>query len=163
MLSPNKLFQEQVTPIWGAGPVAPSSTTPDTINMKNVARLYAVISVLNGTTVTGSAISLKQAVNVANGSEKALAFSYVYQNIDCAAAQTLTNTAVASNTFTTDNTNSKALLYVIDIRPEMLDSDGGFDCCRVATGNATNATVSVMYYAVPKYTVNGQGPSMIVD
>lgn len=159
----NRLLQEQLKPIFGLGPVTPSSSTPDYVSLKNFHRMYVVIQALNASTVTGSAITLKQATSVAAGSEKALPFTFMYANIDCAAGDTLTNTAVVSNTFTTDTTNSKQLMYVIDVRPEMLDSEGGFDCVRAGTANAVNTTLAVTYYLVPKFTVNGQGPAAITD
>ena len=159
----NRLLQEAIKPVFALGPVVPSSSTPDYVSLKNFARMAVVIQALNGTTVTGSAITLKQATSVAAGSEKPLPFTFMHQNIDCAAADLLASTAVAANTFTTDNTNSKQLMYVIDVKPEMLDSEGGFDCVRAGTGNATNSTLSVTYYLTPKFTLNAQGPAAITD
>jgi hypothetical protein len=125
--------------------IVPSSSTPARVSLKLYERATVFISVLNATTVTGSAITLKQAKDIANAdsSEKALGFSTVYQDIDVAAGEGLTATAVVSNTFTTDATNSKQLLYVIEVTPDMFDITNGFDCFRVGTGNATAATVSV--------------------
>lgn len=131
--------------VTGLAPILPSSSTPDYVSLKNVVRMTTIILVDNATTVTGSAITLKQATAVAGTGEKALAFDTVDANIDTDASDTLVATDVTSDTFTTDTTNAKNLMYVIDIKPEDLDLDNDFDCVRVGTGNAVAAIVSVAY------------------
>ncbi len=153
----------KVLPVWGAGPVTPSTTTPDYVSLKNARHVTAVISVLNGSTVTGSAITLKQATAVAGTGEKALAFDTVWANTDCGAADGYAKTSVSSNTFTTGNTNSKALLYVIEIPAESLDTNNSFDCVRVGTGDAANTTLSVMYYVQPRELNSVGTPTVITD
>lgn len=147
----------------GLPPRTPSTSTPDYVSLKNVLRMLAIITVDNATTVTGSAITLKQATAVAGTSEKALAFSTVYANTDIDAGDTLTETAVASNTFTTDATDNKNLLYVIDIDPASLDTNNGFDCVRVGTGNATAAVVSVTYLLQLKDSSSLTNTAVITD
>lgn len=159
----NRLLQESLKPVYGLGPITPASSTPDYVSLKNAHRLYVVIMALNATTVTGSAITLKQATAVAGTGEKALSFTTMYANIDCAVSDLLVKTTVVSDTFTTSVVNSKQLMYVIDVRPEMLDHENGFDCVRVGTANAIATTLSVLYLLIPKSTVDGQGPSMIID
>ena len=145
------------------GPVTPSTSTPDYVSMKNFDRMAVVIQALNGSTVTGSAITLHQATSVAAGGEKALAFSQVMANTDVAAADTLAALAVTSNTFTTSNTNSKGLLYVIDVKAEDLDRAGGFDCVRCGTANAVNTTLSVTYIMYPARYASPAAVSAITD
>lgn len=157
----NALLTEQAKLVTGLAAVVPSTSTPDYVSMKYYEKLTVIIMVKNATTVTGSAITLKQATSVAAGSEKALAFDTVYVNTDVAASDALTETAVTSDTFTTNSTNSKNLLYVIEVDAADLDTDNGFDCVRAGTGDATAATVSVLYVLWgPKYSIN---PSAIVD
>lgn len=124
----------------------PSSTSPRRFSMKGWNRCTIIITVKNATTVTGSAITLKQATDIANGAsdEKALAFTTMLANVDRAAANVLTATAVVSNTFTTAAVNSKEMEYQIEVKAEDLDIDNGFDCIRVGTGDATAATLSVV-------------------
>lgn len=128
-------------------PVTPSSSTPRRVSMKNFDRVTVQIQVKNATTVTGSAITLHQSQTVAGGGEKALAFTTARRNIDTAAAggDVLADFAVSSNTFTTDSTNSKDLIYFVDVKAEDLDRANGFDVLRVGTGNATAAVVSASY------------------
>lgn len=141
----NSRLIEICKPVIGLDPVVPASSTPDYVSLKNYQRLTVIVLVKNATTVTGSAITLKQATSVAAGGEKALSFTKMFANIDTAASDTLTETAVSSDTFTTDATNSKNLMYVMEVDPANLDVAGGFDCVRAGTGNATAATVTVLY------------------
>lgn len=154
-------------PVMGCAPAALTSTAGDGdyISMKGFSKLTIVIAVLNATTVTGGAITLKQAQAVAGTGEKALSFSKMYSNIDCAAADALAETAVVSDTFTTDSTNSKQLMYVIEVDADDLDQANGFDCVRVDSASMANAVGCALYllwgarYAKPAGTM----PSAIVD
>lgn len=141
----NALLSEQVKFVEGLLGVVPSTSTPDYVSLKNFERVAVIIMVKNATTVTGSAITLKQATAVAGTGEKALAFTKAYRNIDTGAADALAAFDVTSNTFTTDSTNSKNLMYVIEVKAEDLDVNNGFDCIRAGTGDATAATVTVLY------------------
>lgn len=146
-------------PVTGLSAQVPSSSTPAYISLKGYAGVLAIVNVKNATTVTGSAITLVQASAVSGTGAKTLAFSRVLANTDTDAAPTLVETAVTSNTFTTDSTNSKNLKYVIDIPVSSMDVAGGFDCVRVGTGNATAATVSVEYVLYgAKYSGRGINP-----
>jgi hypothetical protein len=115
------------------------------VSLKNYRRVTVVIDILNATTVTGTTITLKQATAVAGTNEKALAFTRMLANTDVGAAQTMTETAVTSNTFTTDTTNSKRLRYIIEVDSESLDTANGFDCFRVDGAGAVASTGLVSY------------------
>lgn len=161
----SKRLVDSAKVVTGLAPVVPSSATPDYVSLKDYGHLTAIITVKNATTVTGSAITLKQATAVAGTGEKALSFTSVWQNIDTAAAggDALTETAVASDTFTTNATNSKDLLYVIEVDASQLDINNGFDCIRVGTGNAVAATVSVMYVLSGARYSQATPPAAITD
>ena len=117
----------------------------DYVSLKNFDRLTILLAVKNATTVTGGVITLKQATAVAGTSEKALAFSKVWANTDTNAGDTLTEIAVTSDTFTTDTTNSKNLLYVIEVKADDLDRANGFDCVRIDSASMANAVGAVLY------------------
>jgi hypothetical protein len=121
--------------------------------MKGYDHLTVIISYKNATTVTGSAITLKQATAVAGTSEKALAFDTMFAVVDDSSNVAVTKTAVVSNTFTTDATNSKNGFYVIEVDASSLDLANGFDAFRVGTGDSTAATIGVWYLmgAWPRY------------
>ena len=136
-------LDEQITPVVAAAGLLLTSTLGDTtyVSMKDHAGCMIVISIADGTTVTGTAVTLKQATAVAGTSEKALAFTRMLANTDYGASKALTETAVTSSTFTTQAVNSKDSLYVIDVKASDLDVTNGFDCLRVdATGHAATAS-----------------------
>jgi len=160
----NLQLHEIATPVTGLAPITPSTSTPDYVCLKNFQRVMVVILVDNATTVTGSAITLKQATTVAAGGEKAIAFTRMWTNEDTAAGDTLTETAVTSNTFTTDDTDAKNLIYVMEVDIADLDVKNGFDCVRAGTADATAAVLSVLYLLYPaRYGQTAGGPSAIVD
>lgn len=138
-----------------ACPPAALATTAgdgDYISMKNFDHLTIVILVDNGATVTGGAVTLKQASAVAGTGEKELAFTTMWANVDTGASDTLVETAVTSNTFTTDTTNAKNLMYVIEVEATDLDTANGFDCIRIDVASMANAVGSVLYIAhAPAY------------
>jgi len=131
------------SPIIGA--LATTNGDCDYVSLKNFDRCTIVIAVDNATTVTGGAITLKQATAVAGTGEKALSFAKMWANTDVAAADTLTETAVTSDTFTTATTDNKNLLYVIEVKASDLDVANGFDCLRVDSLLMANAVGFVQY------------------
>lgn len=138
----NARLDEQVTPILATIGLLLTTTVGDTtyISMKGYRRCQIIIGIADGTTVTGSTITLKQATAVAGTGEKALAFTRMLANTDYAASKTMVETAVVSNTFTTQTVNSKDSLYIIDVDADSLDVAGGFDCIRVdGTGHASTS------------------------
>jgi hypothetical protein len=139
----NARLDEQSYTVVAAAGLLLTSTLGDTtyVSMKNYARCRITISIADGTTVTGSTITLKQATAVAGTDEKALAFTRMLANTDYGASKTMVETAVTSNTFTTQTVNSKDSLYIIDVDASDLDVANGFDCLRVdGTGHAATAS-----------------------
>lgn len=142
-VSLNARLDEQVVPVVAAVGLLLTSTLGDTtyVSMKNYRRLQIIIVIADGTTVTGTAVTLKQATAVAGTGEKALAFTRMLANTDYAASKTMVETAVSNNTFTTQTTNSKDSVYIIDVDADDLDVANGFDCVRVdCTGHAATAS-----------------------
>lgn len=161
----NARLDERVYPVVAAAGLLLTSTLGDTtyVSMKGYQRCQIIISIADGTTVTGSTITLKQATAVAGTSEKALAFTRMLANTDYVASKTMTETAVTSNTFTTQTTNSKDSLYIIDVDASDLDVANGFDCLRVdGTGHAATASrgVVVLYNL---YGARYSGASPLAD
>jgi hypothetical protein len=146
----NGRLDEQVAMVQAASNAVLTTTVGDCVyvSLKGYRKVQVVIDILNATTVTGTAVTLKQATAVAGTNEKALAFTRMLSNIDVAASQTMVETAVASNTFTTDATNSKRLRYIIDVDAASLDVANGFDCFRVdcTAMAAALGTVSYLLY-----------------
>lgn len=164
MINSNVQLAEQTKIVTGLTPTsAPSGVSPRMISMKQYSRVSIIITVGNGTTVGGSAITLNQATTVTNTSGKALAFTTAKRNLDCAAGDALADFTVASNTFTTDTTNSKQLMYVIDVNEDQLDLANNFDCLNVAVGNATNTVVSVVYVLYPAEYGKATPPTAVTN
>jgi hypothetical protein len=143
----NLPFSDQFKVVVGLLGTVPSTTTPKRVKMTNADRVTILILADNATTVTGSAITLKQSKDAAGTDEKALSFSTALRNIDTAAAggDVLAAFAVASDTFTTNAVNSKDILYQIEVRAQDLDVQNGFAWIRVGTGDATAAAITVLY------------------
>jgi hypothetical protein len=118
------------------------------VSLKNYRRVTVIVDILNATTVTGTAVTLKQASAVAGTGEKALAFTRMLANIDVGAGNAPSNyteTAVVANTFTTSAVNSKRLRYIIEVDSESLDTANSFDCFRVDADSAVASTGLVTY------------------
>jgi len=133
--------------VTGCNPAALATTAGDGdyVSMKDYSHLTMVLTVLNATTVTGGAVTLLQATDVAAGAAKPLGFTKMWANTDTAASDTMVETAVTSNTFTTSTTNSKALKYIIEIEATDLDTAGGFDCVRIDVASMASAVGNVEY------------------
>ena len=143
MLANNRLLDFS-WPVLAFAPAVPSSAVVPLISLKGYARCAAALLVKNATIVTGAAVALVQAKTVA-GTPKALAFDTMFANLDIAAGRLFTKTAVVSNTFTTLATDSKNAMYLIDIPMENLDIANEYDCIGVTLGDATAATIGVLY------------------
>lgn len=167
MMNQNARLDEMVTPIVAAAGLLLTSTLGDTtyVSLKNHRRCQIIIVIADGTTVTGSTITLKQATAVAGTGEKALAFTRMLANVDYATSKVMTETAVASNTFTTQTTNSKDSVYVIDVDVDTLDVANGFDCIRVdCTGHAATASRGcVVLYNLYGARFSGGGVGPLTD
>lgn len=161
----NARLDEQIYPVVAAAGLLLTSTLGDTtyVSLKGYKGVQILISIADGTTVTGSTITLKQATAIAGTGEKALGFTRMLANTDYGASKTMVETAVTSNTFTTQTTNSKDSFYIIDVPADSLDVDGGFDCVRLdGTGHAATASrgVVVLYML---YGARYSGASPLVD
>lgn len=143
----NAALAEQFKFVMGCPPAALATTAGDGdfVSMKNYRRLTIVILVDNATTVTGGVITLLQSTVVAGSDAKALAMTRMWANTDTGASDTLTKTAVTSDTFTTSTTNDKNLMYVIEVLAEDLDVANGFDCVRIDSASMASAVGSVLY------------------
>lgn len=161
-MTPNAQLAEIGHIVVGLAPTTPSSSTPDYVSLKNFERCTVVIVADNATSVTGSAITLKQATSVGAAGEKPLAFTEYRAVTDAGTSDVPVTTAAAENTFTTDDTDNLNGLYLIDVLAEDLDVEGGFDCIRAGTGDATSQSLTVLYFLGPaRYA--GAGVSAITD
>ena len=100
-----------------------SAMTTEYICMKNYQRVCFIIQ--TGTFASGgsNAVTLSQAT-ADSGTTASLGFSYMWTNDGATTTDTLTQTAVTSDTFNIDVSNS---LYVIEVTSDMLNVDSGYD------------------------------------
>src|SRR5574337_2159288 len=99
-ISLNASLVEQAKIVMGCAPAALATTAGDGdfVSLKNYRRLTILLPVLNGNTVTGGAVTLIQATEVAGSTTKALALTRMWANTDTGASDTLTKTAVTNDT-----------------------------------------------------------------
>ena len=131
------------------GAATPSSAAPRYVSLKNAVAVEVVISGKNGSTVTGSAVTLLQADLTNGANSKPLAFAAYKASTDQANSAAWTNSTASSNTFTTVTTNAREFKYRIPIDPASLDRANGFDCLGVGLGNGANTTLSVDVRILP--------------
>jgi hypothetical protein len=135
------------------GPSTVAGAAPKYLNMANVDVVEVVVQGLNGSTVTGSAITLTQAKSQAGANAKALSFSVHYKNEDATnttAGSALAKVATTNSTFTTVTTNTANYVYRIPVKGAALDVANGFSFLGVAAANATNTTLSITYRVMQK-------------
>jgi hypothetical protein len=139
--------------VTGLAPIADATGTTDYVSMKGCDRCTVVVMVDNGTTVTGSAITLTQATAVAGTGAKVVSGSLDtrggWKCIDTAAGDTLSALTVSSAAFTTDTTNAKNGIYIVDVLAEDLDVAGGFDCLSAVNASGANLVMSILYILWP--------------
>lgn len=136
------------------GPSTVSSANARTVCLKDAKAVEVLITALNTTGVTGTAVTLNQCTAVNAAGAKALGFTEYYTNTDPANTSVFTRANASSNTFTTATTNNATLTYRIPIDPATLDLANSFNCLQVGLANATNTTVAVVVTIVPKHSGN---------
>jgi hypothetical protein len=160
-MNPNALLIEQCKVILTTPPSLGNNAIY--FSLKNYEKVTFVIGARNATTVTGSAITIKQATAIAGTGEKAISFTKAYRNLDLAVNQQLAEFTVSSDTFTLDTTNSKDLLYVVEIDLSQLDVKNGFDCVKLVPATSVAQTLSVTAILWPGKYDNFPGLTPLTD
>lgn len=149
----------------GAVPVdtTGAAVTGDYVSLKNYAHLTVIIT--QGAWAGGTpAVTMKQATDVANSAsdEKALEIDYYWTKTGLTGT-TWTRTAITSDTF--NLTATANTITVLEIDASDLDSDGGFDCCRVgiASPGANADLIAVVYILSQPRFAQAQIPDSKVD
>lgn len=141
----------------------PSSASVGWVSLANYNNVQIMLAWKNAAAgATGSAITLNQGKSSSGANSKALAFDTVFLANDTANSVTLTQTAVVSNTFTTDNTASHLGVAFIEVRADRLDTANGFTYLQVGLANATNTTVHAVY-TLGQHPRFGGGFNSMVD
>lgn len=110
-----------------------SATETNAVSLKQVGNVSVVIITGDfGSPADSPAVVLRQSTAVAKTGEKALGMDYVY--VGSTTDDTLTKTAVTSNTFTL----AENAVYVIEVSDQELDAANNFDCLHVEIAAATH-------------------------
>jgi hypothetical protein len=116
--------------------------------MKNYQRVCFIIQ--TGAWAGGTAaVTLAQATSD-GGTTAALAFTKMYTNDGATTTDTLTETAVTSNTFNLDVASS---LYCVEVTSDMLDVDSGYDWVLLEVAQASGSNAD--FYSVVGIAYNG--------
>lgn len=164
-MNPNMLLHEQVKVVMGFPPAA--SGTSDFVSLKNFAKMTAVLILDNATTpVTGSDITINEAINVGGGSATPLLVGTSktgYRNVDTGSGDTLAAFTITSGAFTTNEIAAANLLYVIEI--DAADLSDGFDCIQIANASGSSTIIGIIYLLWPaRYgAAAADQPSAIID
>lgn len=143
-------FVDLAKVVSGFPPGTPSGANLAYVDLSRFERLCIVLAARNATSVSGSAVTLRQAKDTAGTGEKPLSFTRAWANYDTAASDALVKTAVAGDTFTTNTTSNKNLLYVIAVAASSLDVSSGFRAVRLGLGNASNTVLTATYFLGPE-------------
>jgi hypothetical protein len=162
-MNPNALLIEQAKPVLVNVP-ALGSGAGTYLSLKNYEKVTFLIGASNGGAgVTGSVITLKQALAVAGTGEKPIPFTKAYRNLDLAVNQQLAEFAVAADTFTLDATVSKNLFYAIEVDLSQLDVKNDFDCVKLVAGTSVAQTLAIVALLWPGKIQKLASPSPLVD
>lgn len=147
--------------------LATAANNGDYVSMKNWARCLIVFMSGVGTAGEDPTLTVQQATSNAGGGVKALTFDTIYRK---QAATDLSGTGVwtkttqtAANTYTEATAAEQDLIWVVEIKAEDLDVDGGFDFIRatVADVGAGAQNGGLLYILCgPKYA---QAPENVVS
>ncbi len=157
----NQHILEKLQIVAGIMPVslATGANNGDFVCMKNYGRLAIVFLCGVGAASQDPTVTVLQAQSN-GGSTKALNFTRV--DVKQASALTAVGeftevTQAAGNTYTEATAGEKQKLWVIDIKAEDLDVDGGYDWVQVTIADAgTNSQIGCVLYLLhePRYQKN---------
>ena len=148
----NADFAELHQVVNGFGPLnmATAANNGGYVSLKNFHRLTILFTKGVGTASEDPTITLTQATDVAGTGAKALNFERLWLKQHASslpATFTRVTKGTVNNTYTNDTLAEELAIIAIDITPDMLDVDGGFDCVQAAVADVgTNAQLGQLVY-----------------
>jgi len=146
--------------------LAAAAQTGDYVSLKNYGRCAVVLFKAVGTAGEDPIITLTQATDVAGTGVKNLIFDRIdVKQGTQTAIGTFTTIANADHDYTEATAAENQAVWVIDVKAEDLDIDGGFDCIKAAIGDVgVGAQLGALLYILhePRYAAVPL-PSAIVD
>lgn len=148
----NADFAEQVQTVLAFGPVnlATAANNGSYVSLKNFHR--ATLRFIKGVGTAGEdpIITVTQATDVSGTGAKALNFDrlWIKQHASALPATfTRTTKSTFNNTYTNDTLAEELAVIEIDILPDMLDVDNGFDCVAISVADVGSAAqLGVAFY-----------------
>lgn len=146
-----------------------TAAASDYVSLKNHSGITIVVIGANDATAVATTCTIQQATTVAGGSVKLIDGTQLgvngVQQVDTATSDALSALTISSiGAWTTDDTDSKNFIYIVDISVEALDVAGGFDVVRLlqASGDAVQSVLYLLWNT--RYTaVAADQPSSIID
>jgi len=157
--------QAQIAIAFNPVDLAAGNVASDWVSLKNYERLSIVLIKNTGTGTEDPVITLQQAVNVAGGSAKPLTVTRFDRKTGAdlqAIGQFTAVNQAAANTVTVEG--GETSITVIDILPETMDVDAGFDCVNFTIADpGTTVSIACGLFILwgPRY--GGLMPSAIVN
>lgn len=157
----NQHAAEQFNFCQGFLPVAmnTAANTWDVISLKNYGGCLIIFYKAVGTAGDDPTITVLQGTDIAFGTNKALTLTRVEKKqaatnllavgtyTKSTSASAASNDTFSTNTWTNSDLAEQAAIVIIDIKQEMLDIDGGYDCIRVSIADVgTNAQLGAGLY-----------------
>ncbi len=167
----NHLFAEgaQVVPAIMPVDLNDGANPGDWVSLKEFGRCTIAVLANNGTAANDITVTVNQATDVSGTGSKALPFERIATKQATALTAVGQYTEVeqtASETYTDGTNGEDELLYLIDITPDMLDSDNDFDCVQVSLNQAGAAKIGCALYILtnPRHAgAPADLPSAIAD
>lgn len=143
-MSRNAALPEIKQVVLGFGPVnmATAANNGGYVSLKNTVRLTVLFTKGGGAASEDPVITLTQATDVSGTGAKTLAFDRLWlkQHATALPATFTRTTKTLNNTYTNDTLAEELAVIAIDITPDMLDVDGGFDCVQAAVPDVGNTS-----------------------
>lgn len=170
MVPGNSLLVERTQIVSAIVPVdlAAAANNGDWVSLKEFQRLSVIVFKAAGTAGDDPVITLQQAQDVSGTGVKALNFTRVDEKVgvQTAVGSFTTVTQAAANTYVNTVSAEAQGIFVIDVLPETLDKNNGFDCVRVVipdVGAAAQIGCALYLLQGARQAPNGVVPSAIVD
>ena len=134
--------------------LATAANNGDWVSLKHAKRAAIVFTSGLGTAGEDPTLTVLQATDVSGTSSKALniptASAFKKQaatSLAAVSAWTAAGANVSTNTFTNDTSAEESALWVVEITPDELDADNGFDCIRATVADVgASAQSGYLFY-----------------
>lgn len=173
MMNMNARFAEQAQIVPFVMPIDlnAGANAGDWVSLKNFHRLTVVVLASAGTEANDLTMTLNQATVVAGSDTKVLnvigkVATKQGSALNAIGQYTDVDQSPLDEEYTEGTNGEEQLLYVVDILPEDLDIDNGFDCVQCSLNQVGAAKVGCAFGILwaPRYGSDAEGlPSAIVD